>query len=332
MVLTGVVLLVLLGGWALLVHPDAPEATSWAAACALTAAGVLAGSLLGRADPAVPGLFVLFVAVGTVVVTAPESLSGSPLAPPLGYMNANGALLLAGAAGVVLASGRRSARWQLAAAVVALVLAGVCLVDGAQAAAMGCVVLAAWAPFRDRGPSGQWIVLGVVSVVTPLLLTIGWAAAALPRPQLVVSALSEERFALWQEAWGLLGDHPLSGVGPGRFSLESPTAADPDLAWAHSALLQAGAELGWVGAGLLLLVVVWALVALGRDGLLLGALLLPASVDYVLHFGGVLLLSSLVLGGGIAAAEPTRRPIRPSRRRGAPSGRHARSDGPQRPG
>ena len=91
------------------------------------------------------------------------------------------------------------------------------------------------------------------------------------------------------------------GIGPGRFSLESPTAADPDLAWAHSALLQTGSELGWVGVGCFLLVVAWALVALGRDAVLLGALLLPASVDYVLHFGGVLLVSSLVLGAALSS-------------------------------
>ena len=33
-----------------------------------------------------------------------------------------------------------------------------------------------------------------------------------------------------------------------------------------------------------------------------GLLLLPASVDYVLHFGGVLLVSSLVVGGAMASS------------------------------
>ena len=299
--LIGVVLLALMAGWSLLSHPAAPQADAWAAACAVTAGGLLIGWALGQGDPAIPGLLALAVAVGALLVTLPESLSGAPTAPPFGYMNANGALLVGGAAGAVVAAGHRAVPWRLAAAVVAVVLAGVCLVEGAQTAAVACVAVAVWALLRDRGPAWPWAVLGAVSVAVPALLTVGWAAEVVPRPAVLVSALSEERFALWTEAWGLLGDEPLSGIGPGRFSLESPTAADPDLAWAHSALLQTGAELGWVGVGLLVLFVVWALVALGRDGVLLGVLLLPASVDYVLHFGGVLLVSSLVVGGALAS-------------------------------
>jgi len=298
--LIGVVLLALLGGWSLFSHPGAPEADAWAAACAVAAGGLLIGWALGQADPAMPGLLALAVAVGAVLVTLPESLSGLPTAPPFGYMNANGALLVGGAAGAVVATAERAAPWRLGAALVSVVLAGLCLVEGAQAATLACLGVAVWAVLRGRGPAWPWAVLGAVSVAVPALLTVGWAAEVVPRPAVVVDALSAERFALWTEAWGLLGDEPLSGVGPGRFSLESPTAADPDLAWAHSALLQTGAELGWVGVGLLVLFAVWALVVLGRDGVLLGALLLPASVDYVLHFGGVLLVSSLVVGGALA--------------------------------
>jgi len=304
--LVGAVLLAMLGGWGLLAQPTAPEATTWAAACGLAAAGVLVGALVGRIDPAVPALFALAVSLGAVLVTAPASLSGLPTAPPLGYMNANGALLLGGAAGAVVAVGRWDDRWRVAAAVTALVLAVVCIVDGAQAAAVGCVLLALWAPIRGRGPDWAWVLLGAVSVAAPVGLTVGWASGVLPRPDLLVGALSEERFRLWQEAWALLVSHPESGVGAGRFSLESPTAADPDLAWAHSALLQAGAELGWVAVVLLLAVLVWGLVCLGRDGVLLGVLLLPASVDYVLHFGGVLLVSSLVVGAALASRSPGR--------------------------
>lgn len=299
--LPGVALLVLLGGWSLLSHPGAPQSDAWAAACAVAAGGLLVGWALGQAEPALPGLLALAVAVGAVLLTFPESLSGDPLAPPLGYMNANGALLLGGAAGAVVAVGHRPVAWRLSAAVVALLLSGVCLLEGAQTAAVACIAVAVWGLLRGRGPAWLWVVLGGVFVAVPVLLTVGWAADVVPRPGVLVSALSEERFALWSEAWGLLGDEPFSGIGPGRFSLESPTAADPDLAWAHSALLQTGAELGWVGVGLLALLVVWALVALGRDGVLLGALLLPASVDYVLHFGGVLLVSSLALGGALAS-------------------------------
>ena len=299
--LLGVVPLALLGGWALFAHPSAPEATSWAVSCAVVAGGLLVGAGLGRADPALPGLLALGVALVALVLTAPESLSGLPEAPPLGYMNANGAMLMAGAAGGVLAARGRPDSWRIGASVVALLLAWVCLANGAQAAAVACVVVAAWGLLGDRGPTWLWVAGGGFLVAVPPLLTLGWASGAITPPGVVVSALSEERLALWSEAWDLLGDHPVLGIGPGRFSLESPTAADPDLAWAHSALLQTGAELGWVGVGCFLLVVAWALVALGRDAVLLGALLLPASVDYVLHFGGVLLVSSLVLGAALSS-------------------------------
>lgn len=304
--LVGVVLLALFGGWALFSHPAAPESTSWAASCALVAAGLLAGAVLVRVDPRVPGLLALAVAVGALVLTAPASLSGEPTAPPLGYMNANGAMLVAGAAGGVLAAGTRSAQWRLVAALAALLLAWVCLAEGAQTAAVACALVAVWGLLRDRGPTWLWVAGGTAVVVVPPLVTVGWASGVVTPPAGVVSVLSDERVSLWTEAWGLLGDHPVRGVGPGRFSQESPTAADPDLAWAHSALLQTGAELGWVGIGCLLVVVVWALLALGRDAMVLGALLLPASVDYVLHFGGVLAVSSLVLG---AALSPPSGPV-----------------------
>ncbi len=298
--LVGVVALALFGGWALFAHPAAPESTSWAASCALVSGGLLVGAVLVRVDQRVPGLLALAVAVGALVVTAPESLSGEPKAPPLGYLNANGAMLVAGAAGAVLAAGTRATQWRLGASLAALLLGWVCLAEGAQTAAAACVLVAVWGLLRDRGPTWLWVVAGTVVVVVPPLLTLGWASGVVTPPAGVVSVLSEERVSLWTEAWGLLGEHPVRGVGPGRFSQESPTAADPDLAWAHSALLQTGAELGWVGIGCLLVVLAWALFALGRDAMLLGALLLPASVDYVLHFGGVLLVSSLVLGAALS--------------------------------
>jgi hypothetical protein len=116
-----------------------------------------------------------------------------------------------------------------------------------------------------------------------------------------VEALSDERFHLWQGAWSMMAQNPASGVGPGRFFAESPVA-DLDLAWAHSYWLQSGAELGVIGLAGLLLLLAWAVAALGRDSMLLGVLLLPATVDYVLHFGGVLAALSVVVGGALGSA------------------------------
>ena len=141
-----------------------------------------------------------------------------------------------------------------------LLLSLVCLVEGAPDRGRRLRPVAVWALLRGHGPEEPWTV--PASPSSPFRRCSRWAGppSRLPRPDVLVTALTDERFALWSESWELLGDEPLSGVGPGRFSLESPTAADPDLAWAHSALLQTGAELGWVGVGLLVVFVVWALV------------------------------------------------------------------------
>ena len=300
--LSGVVLLLVLGGWALLSTPDAPEADSAAAAYVAAACGLVAGVLLGRVDPAVPGLAVLGVAAGAFAVTLPASMSGEPAAPPLNYMNANGAMALCGAAGAVLAARRRSTAMQVAAGGVAVAAALVCWFNGALAAAAAAVLLAAWAVARRLGPAGPWRVLGALGLLLPGLATVLWGAGWLPHPGALVALLSRERFSLWSDAVDALGAEPWTGVGPGRFSDVSPTAADPDLAWAHSYVLQTGAELGVPGLALLAVLLLWAAIVLGRDVVLLAVLLLPATIDYVLHFGGVVVVLSLVVGGWLGGS------------------------------
>ena len=297
----GLLLLGLAAAWALLSTPEAPQAGPAGAAYVLLAVGLVAGSLLGRHDPATPGLLVLAGALVVLMLAWPQPVSGEAMTAPLGYMNSNAALVLCAAAGAVVATSGRPMAWRGAAAGIALAAAVACATQDAQAAALAAVLLAGWSVTRHLGPTVLWAAVAAVLLLVPVLLTVAWAAGVLPRPRLLVSALSEERFDLWSEAWDLLLREPVTGIGPGRFSEESPTGADPDLAWAHSYVLQTGAELGLVGLGLLALLVGWASFALGRRAALLGILLLPASVDYVLHFGGVLLALSLVVGGALSA-------------------------------
>lgn len=298
----GIVLLLLLAAWALFSTPDAPEAAATAAGYLVLAAGLVIGVTTAHTALAVPGLLVLVGSGAAFLLTLPASLSGDPVAPPLDYMNANGALALCGAGGAVLATSGRSLGERAFAAVVALVTAALCLAQGAQAAAAAAVLLAGWSLARHLGRTSVLVVAGLLLAVVPASLPVLWGAGVLPQPPALVSLLSEERFDLWGEAVDIIGQHPVRGIGPGEFSQVSRTAADPDLAWAHSALLQTGAELGLVGVGLTALALAWAAAALGRRTVLLGILLLPTSVDYVLHFGGVLLALSVVVGGSVVGS------------------------------
>lgn len=127
---------------------------------------------------------------------------------------------------------------------------------------------------------------------------------------MVEETVSTTRTALWSDALHLANEHPVSGVGPGRYQTESPTArADPDLRRAHSAPLQMAAELGWTGWLLLALLTTWVVAALGRGAVLFAVLALQPMVDYTLHFPLVVAVSALVLGAvaatGVGRARAT---------------------------
>jgi len=120
-------------------------------------------------------------------------------------------------------------------------------------------------------------------------------------------AVTERRVALWHDALILMRDHPLTGVGPGRFRATSPLAlGDPDEPWAHHEFLHQGAETGVPGMLLLLAIFAWPLYLLFRtaDGAALivaaavAALGIHACLDYVLHFPA----APLALAGLVGAA------------------------------
>ena len=137
------------------------------------------------------------------------------------------------------------------------------------------------------------------------------------------SALSQRRVDLWSDAALLIRQEPIFGHGPQSFATASPTAAsDPDTRAAHSELLQMAAETGLVGAGLLLLVVGWAYLALGRaaesgpaivGAFAWSAFVLHALVDYVANFPLVVAAAGLALG--LAVGPYAARTIRTARHR-----------------
>lgn len=120
------------------------------------------------------------------------------------------------------------------------------------------------------------------------------------------SVLTEHRVALWHSALEILTEDP-GGVGPGRFDDAQPKfLPEGDVRWAENDFLQQGAELGWAGLVLTVLLFLWgfarslvhpapdATVALGAVAL--AALGIHACVSHVLHVPAVPLVAALLIG------------------------------------
>ncbi len=298
------------------------------------------GRLTGR-NPvlrtAVPGL----VAVGIVaaLLLAPDGTSGRPLAGPLGYGNANGALCLVGAGATVLTVAGLPRRWLPLAtlAVIPTVLAGV---TGSKAAtALSLLIVLSALLLRRQKRSRNVILAALALPVVVLAATMLLGSSYEPGfvrssvvDRVVDKGLSERRVQLWSESLVLLQDNPWAGVGPGRFATTAPTAiSDPDARWSHSLVLQQAAETGWFGGAALVGLLAWAGAGLyrgaSRDGralvgaVLFGAVLSQASIDYVTHFAAVPLLAVLLVGSA------SQRLAAPSQRRTAQAGPGADDEG-----
>jgi O-antigen ligase len=117
----------------------------------------------------------------------------------------------------------------------------------------------------------------------------------------------ERRRALWHQAVTTIGEHALTGVGPGGFVENSALAAvDADARWAHHGFLQFGAETGIPGMGLVTLAFAWLLASLaGRPDpgalTVLGSAALAvfgigACVDYLFHFPAITVTAAALVG------------------------------------
>jgi len=250
---------------------------------------------------------VLAILMG-VVLSGPDALSGAPLAPPLGYGNANGSLYVLGAAAAVLVA--LSAKPETVRATaglfagVFLFLAAMTLSKAATALAMGLILvtlvirqLPRWFVF-----AGPLVITGTFAVTAALGLTHGRSIA----PSLV-DQLSERRSQLWRESIEIIAANPVFGVGPGMFAHKSPTAmSDSDARWAHSAYFQVATELGVVALVLLGLLLLWVFVAIYRSqqsdrlaiigAAAVTALAVHAAIDYIAHFPAVVAIAALLAG------------------------------------
>ncbi|MFJ9683347.1 O-antigen ligase family protein [Streptomyces sp. NPDC101194] len=176
------------------------------------------------------------------------------------------------------------------------------------AAALG-VLLCSLAAARMRQR-----LLGLVglALATGLVVATSWAVAAEALPQgLRVSLegpLTAHRVLLWQDASDLAAEHPVLGVGPGRFAELSPTVEQTVRSDGkpHSAPLQQAAEQGVTGVVLLGSSFGWLLYVLWRSprstavvltaGATLTALAVLASVGNALSFTPVTAGAGLLAG------------------------------------
>ena len=296
----GLGLLLALAAWSLFGHSDAPAAPELAGTLLAGAAAWTLGCLAATIHPAAPGLAVPGLVIVAFGLHLPASLSGAAIAPPLGYANSNGALLVAAVAGLISA-------WPTAAngakpriIVAALVLTGLCLMTGSRAATVSCLLLLAVAPILQTRRAARWQAVSAAVLVLGFGTTVAVAlthSSGAPS-DLVVQALSAERVTLWSDALGAASDRPLTGVGPGEFQQVSRLArSDADLAHVHSTPLRVLAELGAIGFVLMSGLVAWLIWRLRGGAILLAVLALQGLVDYVLDSVWVVVAMATVLGG-----------------------------------
>lgn len=263
-----------------------------------------------------PVLVPALVAAAVVILAAlnPGIASGKPLAEPLGYGNANAALLVQGvvAAGLVAVAARRPPA-RLAAAAAVLVLAAATVPTRSSAGmVLATVVVATAAVAGWRTPGRTAVALAAAATFAVFLGTVALGMADAVRDgdavdRAVDQTLSSRRTALWHDAIELTREAPLRGVGPGRFEDTSPVAqSDRDARWAHSMLLQIAAETGLPGVLLIGGVLAAAYVQLYRGGappgvrmlaaIGLTVLLTHAAIDYIAHFAAVPIAAAALVG------------------------------------
>jgi O-antigen ligase len=317
LLLHGSAALLLLGGcgW-LLLAADATGGDAWGTCGILALVALSYGASRGltrRIGLLVP-LLILVGAAVLALVNAPVLFS-HPGGGPLGYSNAAGSFfMLAAAAGLIVVARASDTPVRIAAACLSLPFAAVPWLNGTFAATV-LVSLLPLGLLARRPGAVRWSVAAggacaMLSLVFVLLMGATYRPGAPPgaAAEAVDATLSTRRVMLWSDAVRLFVDHPLAGVGPGRFPLESPTArAHPDTAWPHNEVLHFAAEAGVFGVVLVIGLFACGFARLwsgaGDAGaavaaLALGAAGVHANVDYVLHYPAVTLVLAALVGTG----------------------------------
>jgi O-antigen ligase len=322
--LVGPALLVALGIWTILTTAGSqPAVRSAVSLFAGTAAVLVVAQLLGRltAAPTVPwGVLLLVLPVAWMSST--DFLADGRMDEPLGYPNAQAAFFVLGAIAAMMAvvASRRLVS-KVGGVLATAILSTIVIASGSLAAAI-LLLVALLAVLAHRLISDRIIVwalgsLLLLALATAVVLGASYQAGAQPG----ASVLSQRRLALWGDALHIIREHPLTGVGTGRFRISSPTArSDQDAAWTHNDFLQQGAESGLIGAGLLLGLFLWGFWRLaaraGSDVVVvlaassLAVMGVHASIDYVLRFPAVTLVGAALVGWAMGATANANRPTR----------------------
>jgi O-antigen ligase len=305
----GVVLLAAAAGWATLAAAGRSGARPWPVVSLVVATGVAVacGRALGRRAPrGLPAVLAVATA-GAFVLGFPDVLR--PGGGPTGYANANAdlALVAAIAAAAVVPVTRTLAERRASTGLTVVLVA--CAVGTGSVAALlllvpVVVLVALAAARREQTPI---TVGGLVLACAVLGSTVAISHGS------EVGDLRERagvRAELWSEAADAVAASPLRGVGPGTFGARSQVSSDADLRWPHHDYLQAAAELGVVGLGLLLALVGWAYARIWVSTaplapVLAGAAALTivathAAVDHVLNQPAVPLTVAVLVGWATA--------------------------------
>ncbi len=272
------------------------------------------GRALGGRNPVLVTMIVAFGIFFAALASGPQAFSGGPLAPPLGYANADGTIYALGVAaatmGATLAgqTATRRALWFLA--FVLLGFSAITTSKAATALATGILLAALTARWLDRRVVVSAPLIVIFGVTTTILVALAPGSSSL---SMLDRALTDRRAVLWQEALEITKRHPIFGAGPGSFAGISPTArSDADALWAHSAYLEMAADTGILGALLLGAMLFWVYGALYRSQhdprlVVIGtaaatAFAVHAAIDYIAHFPAVVLTAAILVG---MASQPT---------------------------
>jgi O-antigen ligase len=309
-------------GWTL-VAAAGRSARPWPQAILLVGVGITyatAALISSRRPMLVP--VAVAAAVGAVAITSSDISSGEPLAGPLGYGNANAALLVQGAvaAALCVVLARRPRSKILAGASVLVLAAFVYPTRSTAGVAVLVIVVVTAAVVPWWAPARTAVAACACAAVAVLLATVALGGSYSYRgtdltDRAVAHTLTERRQALWYDALHIVRDAPLRGVGPGRFAQASPVArSDADARWGHSLLLQHAAETGLPGVILVMFMIALAFTQLYHGGAPAGArvvasvglmvFLVHAGIDYIAHFAAVPLTVAALVGAASATPRP----------------------------
>ncbi len=311
----GLILVVATGGWVIVAWLGAGgEPWGMLGLLAAMTAAVVAGRLATRLVPWAPAACIVAFGAGLVATWGADTWSSSSWDDPLGYANARAAffVVVALAALQLAATSKRLLPLGLGLALVA----GTVPVAVRSKSASVLLVVAVLVVLVGLGHARRRLAVSLAGTIAGAVLLGTLVAGATHGPSAPVGDVLEERLStrrltLWHESLRLIGEHPLIGVGPGRFRMVSPTArSDPDAAWAHHEFLQQGVETGIPGLVLAVALVTWGFVALGKvpgplspaAAAALMAVAAHACVDYVLHLPAVPIAVALLVGAGSAAS------------------------------